>query len=240
MGNNGCCNVPPSCDSKEAKSASSCSTEKSSCGTTEKKCCYSTLIKGALVGGIVMFLAYWASWDVLPFHKQGMHTFKNEAAVAKVLNDNTDVSGVYVLPAPTSPSAEPAKNAVTKPFAFTSVKKEGMDSGKDAMNKQIGKQLALCLVLAGLLTCLLKCKSECGCPVLYSAKVGLFAGLLSCTPGVIWFGFSSHCALIAAIETTVITALAGLAISKIVLKQPGMCGTKSDGDCGTKKGSCGA
>lgn len=238
MGSNGCCDMPPSCGTKETKKEGSCgTTAMTGACSTEKKCCYGTLLRGALFGGLVMFVVYWVSWGLLPFHKESMSSFKNEAAVAKVLTDNAATSGIYVLPTPPDMSAPLSKNAITKPFAYASIKVEGV-GGKEEMNKQIGKQLALCLLLAVLLTCLLKCKSCCGCPVVFSAKVGLFAGLVATIPGVIWFHFPLSSVIFCLIDTVIAASLAGLVISKFVLKSSGACGAKK-GDCGTKTGSCG-
>lgn len=74
MEGQGCC--------KGQKSENSCSTEKTSCATEKtgscgpsscgpdgkSKCCPVTLLKGGVVGGIVMFAWFSISWMYLPWH----------------------------------------------------------------------------------------------------------------------------------------------------------------------------
>src|SRR4051812_41905986 len=96
----------------------SCSTDKNACAPS--KCCWLTIFKGALVGAIVMFVVYWTSWMVLPFHMKNLHAFSNEGAVAAVLQHNAAKDGVYILPGMKSEAAKAAIKAggVAKPFAF--------------------------------------------------------------------------------------------------------------------------
>lgn len=224
MENQGCCMVKPA--------ANSCSTEPGSCGP--KKGCCGTLVKGAILGSIIMFLYFSASWMLLPWHKTTMMSFTNEKVVAMVLNKNAEKSGVYVLPsmpkAPAAPAATPAGEkaapvkaaaptapAVDKPFAFVSIFADGVTE-KD-MNRALVKQFVLCLFGAFLLTCLLKKSSCCGCPILSSLKIGLLVAVFHYVPNMIWFHFPLNYSLVGMADDVLAFTLAGIIISKCFLKK---------------------
>ena len=76
MENKGCCAEKPA--------DNTCSTGKTGGCGVKGKCCPGTIIKGAIVGGIVMFIYFYVSWMVLSWHK---------APVA--LTNLTFRSGVY-------------------------------------------------------------------------------------------------------------------------------------------------
>lgn len=120
--------------------------------------------------------------------------------------------------------AKPAE--VQKPYAFVTIIKEGIDPAK--MSKQVFHHIILSLLLAGILTCVLKRLASGVCPVMTSAKVGLFSALIATAPGVIWFGFPCKAAFLNGVDIFVATALAGLVIGKFVLNMPICC---SKGSC---------
>jgi hypothetical protein len=225
MDNKGCCSPKGSC-STDKKDSGACDTKKSGC-------CWSTLIKGGIVAGLVIFVVNSISWMSLPFHKQNMMSFKDEKAVARVIANNAEKSGVYVLPFVADPAKD--KPAVDKPYVYATVKAEGVDMKN--MNPQLIRYGILSFALGLLLTCLIK-KMSCGCPILGSAKIGLLAGLAATMPGVIWFAFPLNEALVCLADTVVAFALAGLVLSKTVLKSCGtaMCCDKPG--CGCAKGGC--
>ena len=59
---------------------------------------YKKLAKGALIGGVTVFMWSMLSWMALTWHMQTYFKFTDEAEVAKVLKRNTSQSGIYVLP----------------------------------------------------------------------------------------------------------------------------------------------
>lgn len=207
----------------------------SSCDMKE---CWINLVKGALIGGFVMFLYLSVSWMVLPWHKSSVMSFKNSSAVASVLSSNAEKSGVYMLlqqqPAPKAKKGvKKVAEGITlsKPFAFVSVFKEGIDV--KGLNRQLGWNLLLCMFYALLLTALLKKGTCCGgCPVLFSATVGLLVAVAGHLPGMIWYHFPLHHTLVGMVDDLLSFTLAGAVISKILLKT-GACTMGSD-----KKGSC--
>ena len=56
------------------------------------------LVKGALIGGAILFLWGMVSWMLIPWHSATLLKFTNECEVACTLQNNTPKSGVYMLP----------------------------------------------------------------------------------------------------------------------------------------------
>ncbi len=146
----GCC--------KEKSTDASCSTEKTgSCGEKtggcgdnkmgacggKSQCCPGTIIAGAVVGGIVMFIWFSLSWMVLPWHHD-VKSFTSDQETANLLSHVAPQSGVYLLPKMGD------KPSDIKPFAFVSVFDKGV--GADDMKKSMIKDFLLCLFGAALLT----------------------------------------------------------------------------------------
>ena len=174
------------------------------------KRCYITLFKGALVGGLMMFLYFSASWMLLPWHKNTLMSFKNEKAVAATIAGNVNKSGIYVLPNMKTVKEE------TKPFAFVAVSVKGVDA--KTMKAQLYKQLIFCLFAGLLLTKLLKksCGGGC-CPVMFSVLLGLMLASFHHLPNMVWYQFPWKYTLVGMLDDILATTLAGIFIAKIVL-----------------------
>ena len=57
-----------------------------------------TLLKSAVIGGLIVFIWGLFSWMVFPWHQSCLNKFSNESEVADVLRDNAPKPGMYVLP----------------------------------------------------------------------------------------------------------------------------------------------
>lgn len=183
-----------------------------SCDTVKKNCCWGTLLKGAALGGIALFAIYSISWMFLPWHMSSIHAFSNEAAVAKAVDAGAGMNGVYMLPS-MSAGKEPA---ITKPYAFVSVLKEGMDP--KGFNAAMMKEALLCFVLAGLLTCLLKKLPAGCCGLRASFKIGLLVALAHYVPNMIFMGFPLDYSMIGMVDDVVAITVAGYLIRRFVTK----------------------
>jgi hypothetical protein len=233
MDNKGCCMITPA--------DNACSTEKPGPCGPGKGCC-GKLLKGAIVGGIIMFAYLWASWMLLPWHKTTMMSFKDDKAVASVLSKNAEKSGIYMLPhcewksgkAADDATAPETAPAVEKPFAFVSVFTKGVDM-KD-MAPALAKQFGLCLLGAFLLTCLLKKAACCGCPILSSLKVGILVAAFHYLPNIIWFHFPLNYSLVGAADDVIAFTLAGAVISWCCCLKKSSC---APGKAGDKTSGCG-
>ena len=233
MENKGCCAEKPA--------DNTCSTEKTGACESKGKCCPGTILKGALAGGIVMFLYFSLSWTALPWHKADIMSFSNEHAASALLTDLALQSGVYVLPKAMDMKA----GAAGKPYAFISVFAEGVQPD-DMKNGLIGDFL-FCLFGAALLTKILKKRNQGCCPVAGSMAIGLLVAIFSYLPNMIWFHFPLHYSLVGMADDFIAITLAGAVIGKCVLKAGpctmGKCCDKSKcddkkSDCGDKSGSC--
>jgi hypothetical protein len=209
MGNNkGNCSSTP---------ANNCGSDKNeSCGWTS--CCIK-LIKGALLGGIIMFVYLWASCTLLPIHKATTITYTTAASAAAPAAETSMVDkmkeiGKNIKAAVTNEPAAPAENKGT--------------------TQQLAKSFLLCLFNALLLTSLLKktCAGG-GCPVLFSATTGLLVGSVAFLPNLIWFQAPLNYSLLGIADNLIAFTLAGFVLSKFLFNESCTMGKAAD-----KKGSC--
>lgn len=213
-----------------------CPTKSTDCSTTDKSgccgpksCCVKTCLSAALVGAIVMFIYFAASWMLLPWHKTTMMSFENETAVASALYENAKVSGVYTLPAMPKDKEEASKSEVVKPFAFVSVFADGVDWKNQSPLPCMIKAFLLYLVGAALLAKMMRKSMMTGCcPVGCAMMVGLLVAIFAYVPNMIWFHFPLCWSLLGMADIIIAFTLAGAAI-KCILK----CGpcTKAGGCC---------
>lgn len=56
------------------------------------------LFKASMIGGLIAFIWSLASWTLLPWHTDAFETFKDEKAVAAVLEQNAPRRGIYIIP----------------------------------------------------------------------------------------------------------------------------------------------
>lgn len=195
------------------------------CGPEKSKCC-GKIIKGAILGGLVMFAWFSLSWMVLPWKDHGVMPFQDAASVSAAVSAAAPAPGIYVAPHMGAPAAA---DAAPQNFLFVSVAPP-VDL-QSAMPQSMLKGLALYVVLAGLLSCLLA-KSGGSCPVGLSFKAGLLAGLAGFMPLWIWWRFPCSFVCIGILDYIIAFTLAGLVISKLIFKYKSGCGKSA---CGTQQ-----
>ena len=211
-----------------------------SAGPEKGKCC-AKLIKGALLGGLIIWAWFALSWHVIPWHANSLMGFKDEKAVATALTKAAPDSGVYVLPF-TNMGKEEQKTE--KPFAFVSVYAPGVNV-KDSMPQMMIGAFAMSVVMAGFLSCLLSKKVDGFCPVAFSMKIGLLVGIAANVPNFLFYHFPMSWTLTGIADQVIAFALAGAAIGKCVLKMKlGMCPATACGpsdakSCPTTEAKCG-
>lgn len=85
-------------------------------------CMCKGIVKGALIGGAVLYLWMLLSWMILPWHKATIHEFKNEEFVTWVLKENTGKGGIYVAPStePTTSSTN-SEQLASESLVFVSI-----------------------------------------------------------------------------------------------------------------------
>jgi hypothetical protein len=182
------------------------------------------LVKGGLLGGLVLFVWGAVSWTVLPLHNMTLSKFTDENAVATVITENAKDPGVYFLPnayhesAASEAEKKAAYEAAQKrmpegPVVFASIRLKGMKS----MAPFVLTGIVISIIGATLGTLLLLKTKETG----YFRKAGYLA-LFAFTAGVVcflpywnWFGFSTAYTAASIIDLTIGWFLAGLVIAKV-------------------------
>lgn len=205
--------------------------EAGACGPEKGKCC-AKIIKGAILGGLVIFFWFMLSWHVIPWHANSLMGFKDEKAVATALSKSAPDSGVYVLPFTNMGKTE---QKTEKPFAFVSVFAPGVNM-KDSMPSMMIGALVMSMLMAGFLSCLLSKKVDGFCPVAFSMKIGLLAGIAAHAPNYIFYHFPLSWTLTGIADNVIAFALAGAVVGKCVLKlKLGMCPASA---CATAEAKC--
>lgn len=176
---------------------------------------WKTVIKGAVIGGIIVFVWGMISWGLLPWHRMAMNHFSSPNKVAEVVQSNTMEDGAYVYCCNMHP--HDCKSHGAGPFIFAIVKKEGMNM-KGA--QLLVKGLIINIIAAFFVTWMLfRSKAQ---P--YWHKVGffvlaaLFAAFATHFPAWNWMGFPAGYTFVALIDLVIAWFLAGLAVAKIVHK----------------------
>lgn len=150
-----------------------------------------TLLKGGILGGLVIFAWSAISWMCIPWHLKVFNNFENEVEVTKVMTAHVPKSGVYVLPAMTQrhkkDASVTADTRTQAPLVFATVRLENSPS----MNRLMINELIIQMLAAFLVTGLMMKVKGVG----YMGRVGLVtlfglaAGVTSYLPFWNWFGF---------------------------------------------------
>jgi hypothetical protein len=178
-----------------------------------------TLIKGALLGGIIAFIWTNISWMVLPWHGATISTLSNEAPIAEALKSNITESGLYILPW-SSDHTEKMVNKINQkmekgPYAYMVVHPNGH---KKNMGKMMFFGLFFNIFIAFILTYLLtKTKGMSFIQKVGFVKMAAIAGaLVIVVPNQIWWQFPMGHTLVTIIDTAMTWGFAGLGIAKVV------------------------
>ena len=167
----------------------------------------SSLIKGGVLGGLIVFLWGSISWMALPWHHRMLQHFTHEPSVQAALLANAPRSGVYIFP-------QAHGQGLKSPFGFIVLKREGMTP----MNFGILREAAIEIFSAFLITGLLLTASikRYGTRVLFVLMVALTAGVLCHGPEWNWWGFPPSFILLDFTDLLIGWGLAGLVMAKVV------------------------
>lgn len=176
-----------------------------------------SLIKGAAVGALIVFLWMFISWKFVPWHCSVMHSFSNGDQIRSLILENTSEDGMYMLPNICQKNGTQKRIQAMRqgPVIFAAVQRYGLDV--DTAIPYI-ISFVIQIIGAGLVTLLLLLtKLE-----TYWKRVG-FVTLLGFTIGFlgsiynwIWWGFSFGFVGLELMDATVAWFLAGLAISNFI------------------------
>lgn len=186
-----------------------------------------TLVKAAVLGGIVVFVWGIVSWMALPWHKVCMNKFKDQEAVAKVMQENATQNGVYVIPNMFAHKPDMTKEEMQKemsknkemmhrgPFVFAIVTKEGMKGDMTApMLIALLIQIVSAYFIAWMLT-MTKAMSFMK-QVGYVTMFGFIAGLIAVLPSWNWWGLPFGAALVHILDLVIGWFFGGLVIVKLL------------------------
>ena len=168
--------------------------------------------KGALAGGLVLFVWGIVYWMALPWHEGVFGQFQDEDAVASVLTQNAPQPGIYVFPG--GQDEEAMEKRARGPFAFVVFRPAGMASMVRPLLTQLGIQ-----VLAAFLISLLLARIG---DTSYWGRVGfvvlllLTAGVLCHLPNWNWWHFSTGYILTAFVDLLAGGFLAALVLARVI------------------------
>jgi hypothetical protein len=187
-----------------------------------------SLVLGTILGGLVAFVWSSISWEILPWHELGFHSFQNDEEVSAVIASHSTESGNYILPgrAPLEGMTREQKKAAEAtqmarmqkgPMMFAAVRRGGFGSFA------VGLVTQYLILTAGafLLTWLVLQTSglSYGKRVIFLAVVGLAASVVSDLPNWNWWGFSGSYAAVMVADSTLTWLFAGLVIAKVAKPQ---------------------
>jgi hypothetical protein len=168
--------------------------------------------KGALAGGLVLFVWGIVYWMALPWHEGVFRQFQDEDAVASVLTQNAPQPGIYVYPG--GQDEEAMEKRARGPFAFVVFRPAGMASMVRPLMTQLGIQ-----ILAAFLISLLLARVG---DTSYWGRVGfvvlllLTAGVLCHLPNWNWWHFSTGYILTVFVDLLAGGFLAALVMARII------------------------
>ncbi len=175
-----------------------------------------SMMKGALWGGVIVFLWGTISWMILPWHGMTINKFHNEGPLAFLIEQSAPHSGVYALPYPwitEGTSKEEIKEEMEQgPLVFAAVRKEGMGNSFKAIVLSL---LADIIAAFFIMWLLLKTRG-----LIYAQRVGfitmvgLVVALLGNFPNWNWWGFSNSYTLVAMLDVVVAWFFASLAMAR--------------------------
>ena len=189
------------------------------------------VILAALLAAIVSFAWGACSWIVMDWHEQGLHDFKDEAAVAEVIKANaTHGTGVYTLPYPRKPVsyADPAEQEklnktlierkAAGPYVYATVR-----PGKLEVNLPVslawsfGRSFLAALLLGALLH-----QTVLAFParLAFCAAAGLFAAVVCIVPERIWFELPLRDVIVGTADCVIEWTLAGVVLALMLGKEP--------------------
>lgn len=176
-----------------------------------------SMIKGALLAGLIVFVWHFISWVALPWHKHSMHKFTNEQYVASVLKANAPVHGIYALPCMQHDPSHPQHMALIKsgPFVFASIYPEGVDmhSKKMLVIGLLTQMLAGAVVGAILY---LSCCTNYWKKVRIVLLLCVFTGFVAYVPSWNWLLFPAKYTLIMWADLLIGWFIASLALAAVV------------------------
>lgn len=193
--------------------------------------CGMKLLLASLLAAILSFGWGFVSWTLMGWHQQGMHDFKDEAAVTEVIKANaTHGTGIYVLPYPrkavsyADSSEQPKLDAAhlkahaDGPYLHAIIRPGRHDwSLSENLGWGFGRSFLAALILGALLN-----QTVLAFPgrLTFCAAAGLFAGVVCILPQMIWFELPQRDVIVGVADYVIEWLLAGLVLSLFLSREP--------------------
>jgi hypothetical protein len=175
----------------------------------------------ALVATITVFAWQTVSHMALPWHHVTVMSFKNPEAVEKVLVENANDPGMYMLPWADHHDEETMKKATEQwdnGFSmFAAVRPNGSNSMESSLAQQFLWNLLGALLIAFLLG-KLNLKGT-ACKVGITVSFALFTVVCGILPNWTWWGFGNAYVAVAIADILIAWSLAGLVLAKMIPHQ---------------------
>ena len=173
--------------------------------TVEHKCLSPR--KGAVLGGLVVFIWQAFSWTALPFHNKTVQRFANPAPLLNALAADTEQSGVYIL------ANDPkSQTAPSDPFIFLSYHKKGWGSMGQTMALGLLIQMVGAFFWTWILGKIPGLTSKDA--ALYGLFFGICVGVLGSMSNWAWWKFPAGFSLLYVLDDAVSWAIASVVIAK--------------------------
>lgn len=165
------------------------------------------ILKAAIFGSIILFIWGFISWMYLPWHNATMHNFKDEKAVAAVIQTNVKDSGMYLLS-----KVNDGKTEIVSPIIFTSVFLQG---NPPSMTMQMGISFITQFIAALLVAWMISKTTGLNYfgRVWFTVIFGLAAGIVTEVPLWNWFRFDTVYILLGMADLVIGWFLAGLVMA---------------------------
>lgn len=173
---------------------------------------WKSIVRSAIVAGIVVFLWSMISWMVLPMHKVSMNKVTDESEVTSCVMNNAPSNGIYVIP---SWEQVDKGNLKSSPFIFFNVQKSvDFTSMTRSMFCGILTQIIGAAFIAYLLFHAkgLKYWGR----VWFVTIVGLVVAILGVFPAWTWWHFPFGWVFLETIDLVVGWFLGGLVMAKLI------------------------
>jgi hypothetical protein len=178
-------------------------------------------VLASLLGGIISFVWLVVSWLVMNWHEPTIHRFANQNKVAEAIRENATEDGIYLIPYFKPSKAigerEEVKEIFEKgPKVFASIHVKPLKIGAWQFALSLINQIISAFLIFWLLSKTKGLNYLQG--VGFITIAGLVASLLGMIPFWIWRHFAFDFIALCALDIIIGWFLAGLAMSKLALK----------------------
>lgn len=169
-------------------------------------------LKNGILGGIILFIWGFISWNLIPWHASTFNQFQSDVAVSQAIQANAPASGMYLLPVISNANGEPAAMQ-NQPMVFASIQLEGMPT---SMTMQMMIALLAQIIAATCVAWLLSKTNKLTYVgrVSFVVVVALVATLIRDVPAWNWFAFNAHYTLVMVADVLMAWLLAGLVLAR--------------------------